>query len=71
VVWFVVVSTVKICALAKSRGLYVSETGTNHLLKDCGNGELTIEGENAVRRASRKRRNACIEVVAKFELRPT
>jgi hypothetical protein len=63
VVWFVVGSTGKICALAKSRGLYVWEKSKNPLLKDCEKSDLTIEGENAVLQGRRKRRNAYIEVV--------
>jgi hypothetical protein len=63
VVWLVIGSTGKICALAKSRGLYVSKKSNNRLLKDCEKSDLTIEGENAVLQGRRKRRNAYIEVV--------
>ena len=51
-------STGKICALVKTRGLYVSGKSKNRLLKDCEKSDLTIESENAVLQGLRKRRNA-------------
>ena len=64
-------STGKMCTLAKTRGLYVSEKSANRLLKDCEKSEILIEGENAVLEGRRKARNLHIEVVQKCELRPT
>jgi hypothetical protein len=59
------------CALAKSRGLYVSKKSENHLLEGYKNSDPPIEGENAVLQACGKARNPYIEVVSKSELRPT
>jgi hypothetical protein len=38
----------KKCALAKSRGLYVSKKSADRLLKDCEKSHTLIEGENAL-----------------------
>jgi hypothetical protein len=64
-------STGKMCALAKSRGLYVSKKRANRLLKDCKKSHILIEGQSAVLQARRKAQTLHIEVVQKSELRPT
>jgi hypothetical protein len=56
-------STGKICALAKSRGLYVWKKSLNRLPKDHEKSDRKIEGENAVLQDRRNRRNSYIEVV--------
>jgi hypothetical protein len=48
-------STGKICTLAETRRLYVSKKSEERLLRDCKKSDLTIEGENAVLQAPRKR----------------
>jgi hypothetical protein len=56
-------STGKICTLAKTRGLYVSEKIENHLPKDCESGDFLIGGEKALLQQCKKTRKSHIEVV--------
>jgi hypothetical protein len=56
-------STGKICALAKSRGLYVSKKSEDRLLKGCEKSDHKIETENAVLQDPKKRGKPHMEVV--------